>query len=1111
MNFSYPFIRRPVGTTLLAIGLFLVGAVAYSFLPVASLPSFELPTVRVSASRPGADPATMAATVAAPLERRLGEIAGVTEITSVSSLGSSSITIQFDLGRSIDGAARDVQAALNAAATDLPSDLPTLPTFRKVNPAAFPIFILALTSDTISAAEMYNIADTVVVQRLSQIDGVAEVNATGAEQPAVRVQLNPVALASIGLSMEDVRNAIVNANAAGPLGVLDGPQQAVTLGANGQLWDPVDFNPVVVKTANGTVVRLTDVATVKRGVRNNLSAAWFNRQPAVLLTVTRQANSNIIETVDRLKEVLADLKGWIPADIKISVLADRSQTIRASVRDMQITLAITVVLVMAVVLVFLRRTTPTIAAGVTVPLSLAGTCALMWLAGFSIDNLSLMALAVSVGFVVDDAIVMIENVFRNLEAGSSPLRATIEGAKQIGFTVVSISVSLVAAFIPLLFMSGIIGRLFREFSVTLAFAIAVSTVVSISVTPMICAHFVREPPSPDATRFDRLVEGLLRWMIAGYDRTLAVVLRHRVLTLIVWAATVALTVFLYTKVPRSDFPEDDTGLIFGSTEAATDVSYDTMRRLQLQAAEVVMADPAVAGIGSFIGTSGNSTVNQGRIFISLKPLAERKLATGLVVDRLRNKLMATLPGLRVFMVPTRDVRTGGRSSKAAYQFTLWSPDVDDLQHWVPLVLQKARGLDTLLTDVTTDREQGGLQADVVIDRAAAARLCVAIQDIDNALNDAFAQRQITTYYTQRNQYRVVLEIDPAFQRDPTDLDRIYVQASGAPHPAASASTTPAGTASAPGCASTAISTTPASGSLTAGSSATVNTNTGVVSGAALNQVPLSAVARFERSTAPLVVNHQGQFPAVTITYNLKPNVGIEEASAALVKAVGDLHMPDSIHAEFAGDVKAFAATVSAQPWLILAALIAVYIVLGVLYESLAHPLTIISTLPSAGLGALLALLISRTELTVIAFIGIILLIGIVKKNGIMMVDFALDGERERGLPPERAIHEACLERFRPILMTTMASLLGAMPLMLAVGPGAELRRPLGITIIGGLVVSQALTLYTTPVIYLLLDRLHRLLGGGAGHSFAAKGGGRRARRERAFGLRGAAHGTGGGE
>jgi multidrug efflux pump len=1109
MNFSYPFIRRPVGTTLLAIGLFLVGCVAYSFLPVASLPSFELPTVRVSASRPGADPATMAATVAAPLERRLGEIAGVNEITSVSSLGASSITIQFDLGRSIDGAGRDVQAALNAAATDLPSDLPTLPTFRKVNPAAFPIFIVALTSSTIPAAEIYNIADTVIVQRLSQVDGVAEVTATGAEQPAVRVQLNPVALAAIGLSMEDVRNAIVNANAAGPLGVFDGPGQAVTLGGNGQLWDPVDFNPIVVKSANGTAVRLTDVASIKRGVRNNFSAAWFNRQPAVLLTVTRQANSNILETVDRLREVIDDLKNWIPADIHIQVLNDRSQTIRASVRDMQITLAITVVLVMGVVLVFLRRTTPTLAAGVTVPLSLAGTCALMWLAGFSIDNLSLMALAVSVGFVVDDAIVMIENVFRNLEAGSSPLRATIEGAKQIGFTVVSISVSLVAAFIPLLFMSGIIGRLFREFSVTLAFAILVSTVVSLSVTPMICAHFVRAPPSPNATRFDRLVEGGLGWMIRGYDHSLAVVLRHRALTLIVWAATIALTANLYYKVPKSDFPEDDTGLIFGSTEAATDVSYETMRALQLQAADIVMADPAVAGIGSFVGTSGNSTVNQGRIFISLKPLAERKLATGLVVERLRNKLKA-IPGFSVFMIPTRDVRVGGRSSKAQYQFSLWSPQVEDLQHWTPIVLERVRAIADRagLTDVTTDREQGGLQADVVIDRAAASRLCVSVQDIDNALNDAFAQRQISTYYTQRNQYRVVLEIDPLFQRDPTDLSRIYVQASAAPRPSASATSAGASTAAAPGCAGTPVSAAPTSGSLTSGNATSPNNNTGVVSGAALNQVPLSAVARFQKSSAPLVVNHQGQFPAVTITYNLKPNVGIEEASAALVQAVNDLHMPDTMHAEFAGDVKAFAATVNAQPWLILAALIAVYIVLGVLYESLAHPLTIISTLPSAGLGALLALLISGTELTVIAFIGIILLIGIVKKNGIMMVDFALDGERERGLSPERAIHEACLERFRPILMTTMASLLGAMPLMLAVGPGAELRRPLGITIIGGLVVSQALTLYTTPVIYLLLDRLHRRLGGAAGqHSFTAKAG-RRAHRERSFALRGV---TGGGE
>ncbi|HML13226.1 MAG TPA: efflux RND transporter permease subunit, partial [Xanthobacteraceae bacterium] len=887
MNFSYPFIRRPVGTTLLAIGLFLVGCVAYLFLPVASLPTFELPTIRITASRPGADPATMAATVAAPLERHLGEIAGVTELTSVSSLGSSSITVQFDLGRNIDGAGRDVQAALNAAATDLPSDLPTLPTFRKVNPASFPIFIVAMTSPTISAAEIYNIADTVVVQRLSQVDGVAEVVATGAEQPAVRVQLNPVALASMGLAMEDVRNAIVNANAAGPLGVFDGSERGVTLGSNGQLWDPADFHPIIVKATNGTVVRVTDIAAVKRGVRNNFSAAWFNRQPAVLLTVTRQANSNIIETVDHLKEVIDDLKNWIPADVHISVLSDRSQTIRASVRDMQITLAITVVLVMLVVLVFLRRTTPTVAAGITVPLSLAGTCALMWLAGFSIDNLSLMALAVSVGFVVDDAIVMIENVFRNLEAGSSPLRATIEGAKQIGFTVVSISVSLVAAFIPLLFMSGVIGRLFREFSVTLAFAIFVSTIVSISVTPMICAHFVRAPPSPDATRFDRAVEAVLRWMIRGYDYSLSVVLRHRTLTLIVWVATIALTAHLYYKIPKSDFPEDDTGLIFGSTEAATDVSYGTMRDLQLRAADIVMADQAVAGIGSFVGTSGNATVNQGRIFISLKPLEERKLSTGQVVERLRNKLKA-IPGFNVYMVPTRDVRVGGRQSKAQYQFTLWSPEVEDLQHWTPLVLQRVRAVadQAGLTDITTDREQGGLEADVVIDRVAAARLCVAVQDIDNALNDAFSQRQFSTYYTQRNQYRLILEIDPAFQRDPTDLDRIYVQASGAQPTSATASTTttvttPAGTtttlttttttsasgsatttiaaggaastAATTGCASTAISTTPASGSLTAANTVTGSTNTGVVSGAALNQVPLSAVARFQKSTAPLVV------------------------------------------------------------------------------------------------------------------------------------------------------------------------------------------------------------------------------------------------------------------
>jgi multidrug efflux pump len=689
---------------------------------------------------------------------------------------------------------------------------------------------------------------------------------------------------------------------------------------------------------------------------------------------------------------------------------------------MQLTLLATVALVMMVVFAFLRRITPTIAAGITVPLSLAGTCAAMWLAGFSIDNISLMALAVSVGFVVDDAIVMIENMFRNLEKGHSPLRAAIEGARQIGFTVVSISISLIAAFIPLLFMGGIVGRLFREFSVTLAFAVAISTIVSISVTPMICAYFVKEPPGTDATKLDRFMESVLSAMIAFYARTLTVVLRFRLLTIAILIATIALTVLLYVKVPKGFFPQDDTGLVFGSTEASTDISFPAMRDLQQRAVEIVLADPAVEGIGSSVGASGfNPSVNQGRMFINLKPLSERGMTTAQVVNRLRLKL-ANLAGLRVFMVPAADIRVGGRSGKSQYQFTLWGTDIGELQQWTPRVVDRVRAIPGLV-DVTTDREQGGLQADVVIDRVSASRLGVDISDIDSALNNAFAQRQISTIFTQRNQYRVILEIDPVFQRDPSDLSRIYV----------------------PGFGST--------------------------------QVPLSSVAHFEKSTAPLVVNHQGQFPSITITYNLKPDANIEQATNDIQQAVAEMRLPDSIRSDFAGDVRAFAQSAGAQPLLILAALVAVYIVLGVLYESLAHPLTIISTLPSAGLGALLALLITGSELSVIAFIGIILLIGIVKKNGIMLVDFALEGERHRGLSPEKAIFEACMERFRPILMTTMASLLGAVPFVIASGPGSELRRPLGITIIGGLLVSQVLTLYTTPVIYLILDKLHRRLGG----------------------------------
>jgi multidrug efflux pump len=781
-----------------------------------------------------------------------------------------------------------------------------------------------------------------------------------------------------------------------------------------------------VKTVNGTVIRLSQVASITPSVRNSRSAGWFNREPSVLLVITRQADANVIETVDRIYELLPELRQWLPAGLDISVLADRTQTIRASVLDMQLTLAATIVLVMLVVFCFLRRGAATLAAGVTVPLSLAGTCAAMWAAGFSIDNLSLMALAVSVGFVVDDAIVMIENVFRNLEAGKSRLRAALEGARQIGFTVVSISISLIAAFIPLLFMGGIVGRLFREFSVTLAFAIAVSTVVSLTVTPMICAYFVRSPPSPDATWFDRLVEGVLARLLGFYARTLDIVLRHRVLGLVAFVATLVLTAALFVKVPKGYFPQDDTGLIFGGTSASTDISYEAMLDLQLKAMEVVLSDPAVAGLGSSIGGSSfNASVNRGRLFISLKPLDERGGVTSQqVVNRLRPKLNR-IPGIRTFLVPSQDLRGGGRQSDSQYQFTLWSADFEALQTWVPRVLDRVKEVPGV-TDVNTDREQGGLQANVVIDRAAAARYGVSIQDVDNALNNAFSQRQVSTIYTQRNQYRVILEVDKPFLRDPTDISHLYVNGSG---------------------------------------------NT---------QVPISAVAHVERSISPLVVNHQGQFPSVTITYNLTDTTKLQEVTGAIEQAVAEMHLPDQIRTDFAGDIKDFKQSTAAQPLLILAALIAVYIVLGVLYESLAHPLTIISTLPSAGLGALIALQVTGSALTVIAFIGVILLIGIVKKNGILLVDFALEAERRRGLPPVEAIREACMERFRPILMTTMAALLGAVPLVIAVGPGTELRRPLGITIIGGLLVSQILTLYTTPVIYLLLDKVHRRLWGGRG-------------------------------
>jgi multidrug efflux pump len=1014
ISISEPFIRRPVGTTLLAIGLFLIGIVAYEFLPVASVPNVDFPSIRVSASRPGADPSVMAATVAAPLERRLGEIAGINQITSTSSLGSTSIQLQFSIGRDIDRAARDVQAAINASLADLPSDLPSLPRFRKANPAAAPVFVLALTSKTISTGALYDVADTIIAQRISQVPGVGEVTVSGADQPAVRVALNPVALSNAGIATDDVRNAIVNANPLGPVGIFNGGRQSETLGLNRQMRTAAEFRDIIVKSSGGNYVRLSDVAEVEDSVRNARSIAWFNKQPAVLIQITKQGDANVIDTVDRVREMIPDLKQWIPAGVEISILTDRTGTIRASVEDMQLTLLATVVLVMVVVFVFLRRITPTIAAGVSVPLALAGTCAGMWLAGFSIDNLSLMALAISVGFVVDDAIVMIENMYRNLEHGMPPYPAAVEGAKQIGFTVLSISLSLVAAFTPLIFMDGVVGRLLREFSLTLAFAIAVSTVVSLTITPMICAHYIKAATSDDATWFDRTIEGTLSRIVAFYARTLRTVLRFPFSTLLVFFATIALTVTLYIKTPKAYFPIDDSGFIVGSTRASADVSFQYMEGLQQRIADIVMADPAVASIGSILGGS----VNRGTMYISLKPAAERPgLTTQLAIERLRKSLSA-VAGIRLFMVPAQDIRAGGRQSDSNYQYTLSSTDLELLQKWAPLVAKRMETVEGI-NDVSSDRDPGGLQLKLAIDRKTAASLGVQVQDIDNALNNAFSQRQISIVYTQRNQYQVVLETDPRFQTDPSDLQRIFV------------------------------------------------------AGANDSQIPLSALVHTQRDLAPLAVTHTQSFPSTTVSFNVLDDVPLEIATSNIQRAVDELHMPEGIRGSFDGNAGDFNKTASHQPLLILGALVAMYIVLGVLYESLAHPLTIISTLPSAGLGALLALQITNTPLTIIAFVGVILLIGIVKKNGIMIVDFALDAERHRGLSSAEAIFEACSVRFRPILMTTMAALFAGVPLVLASGPGTELRRPLGITIIGGLFVSQVLTLYTTPVIYLLIDRLRR--------------------------------------
>ena len=1014
MHISRPFIRRPIGTSLLALALLLAGALAFNLLPVAPLPQVEYPVIVVNAGLPGASPETMASSVATPLERQFGRIAGVNQMTSSSQLGSTSVVLQFDLTRNIDAAARDVQAAINAARGNLPANLPNNPSYRKLNPADAPVMILALTSDAITRPKMYDQADSILAQKLSQVEGIGQVVVGGGAKPAVRAELNPTLLNKLGVGLDQIRTALGLANANRPKGELAGPINAYSINDNDQIFKAEEYRSLLVasnKTTGGTV-RLGDVADVQDSVEDVRNTGLANGKPAVLIILFRQPGANIIGTVDRVYSMLPELKVSISPAINVDVVMDRTTTIRASVHDIEFTLIISIVLVVLVVFIFLRNLWATFIPSVAVPLSLIGTFGVMYLLGYSLDNLSLMALAISTGFVVDDAIVVIENITRYLEKGMTPLQAALIGSKEIGFTVLSMSTSLVAVFIPILLMGGIVGRLFREFAVTLSIAIGVSLLVSLTTTPMLCAKFLLPMSQIRHGKLYRTSERAFDGILKTYEHGLRWVLRHQVVTLLITIGTACLSVYLYIIVPKGFFPQQDTGRVMGSVQAAQDISFAAMSEKMTQFVSVVRNDPAVLSV---VGFSGGSSTNTGRMFITLKPISERKETADQVIARLRKKL-AVVPGATLFMQSAQDLQIGGRMGNAQFQYTLQGENLQDLNTWAPRVMQKLRTLPQL-RDVNTDQQTHGLQASVIVDRDTASRLGISAASVDAALYDAFGQRQVSTMYRVLNQYHVVMEVDPAFSSNPEALSYIYARA-------------------------------------------TDGTN-----------VPVSSFAHFGQSNTALAVNHQGQFPSITISFNLAPGVSLGEATRIVQNAEREIGLPGSIHPSFQGTAAAFQDSLKSEPLLILAALATVYIVLGMLYESYIHPITILSTLPSAGVGAILALLITHTDLTIIALIGIILLIGIVKKNAIMMIDFALDAERREGKNSEESIYEACLLRFRPIMMTTMAAMLGGLPLAIGGGVGSELRRPLGITIVGGLIVSQMLTLFTTPVVYLYLDRL----------------------------------------